>query len=194
MTGDIVGVLLAAGMGRRFGADKRWHPLADGTPMAIEAARRLRAVCPISVAVIRPGDDALQRVLLEAGLQVTLCTDAALGMGHSLAAGVRATPDAAGWLVALADMPAIAPASYRVVRDALRHGAPLARSTHGGAAGHPVGFAAQFLDELIALQGDRGGKAILDAHRDLLTCCEVSDPGVLIDFDRPPAIGADGES
>jgi molybdenum cofactor cytidylyltransferase len=43
---------------------------------------------------------------------------------------------------------------------------------------------------LLALQGDQGGKAIIDAHRDLLTLCPVVDPGVLIDIDTPLTPGA----
>lgn len=184
---DIVGLLLAAGASRRFGSDKRLHRLPDGTPLALAAARRLRAACPVSIAIVRPGDDELAALLAEAGLRVTECPAAECGMGHSLAAGVAAAADAAGWLVALADMPAIAPASYAAVREALRSGAPLARPAHGGRPGHPVGFAARFRDALLALQGDQGGKAIIDTHRDLLTICPVDDPGVLIDIDTPPA-------
>lgn len=184
----LVGVLLAAGASQRFGSDKRWHRLADGTPMALEAARRLRAACPDSVAVIRPGDDEVATLLVEAGLKVVVCPAAAHGMGHSLAAGIAASREAGGWLVALADMPAIAPLSYGIVLDALGAGAPLARTAHAGRQGHPVGFSARFLGELLALHGDQGGKAILDAHRDILSICPVDDPGVLIDIDRPPAV------
>lgn len=181
----LVGVLLAAGASQRFGSDKRWHRLADGTPMALEAARRLRAACPDSVAVIRPGDDELATALSELGLRVVVCPTASLGMGHSLVAGIAASREATGWLVALADMPAIASASYGAVRDALGGGAPLARTAYAVRHGHPVGFSARFRGELLALQGDRGGKTILDAHRDVLTICPVDDPGVLVDIDLP---------
>lgn len=188
---DIVGLLLAAGASCRFGSDKRLHRLPDGTPMALAAARRLLAACPHSIAVVRPGDDELAGMLADAGLHVTECPAAEHGMGHSLAAGVAAAmataADAAGWLVALADMPAIAPASYAAVLAALRSDAPLARPAHDSRPGHPVGFAARFRDALLALQGDQGGKAIIDAHRELLTICPVDDPGVLIDIDTPPA-------
>lgn len=183
--GDLVGILLAAGTAQRFGSDKRWHRLADGTPMAIESARRLISACPRSVAVIRPTDNELATALRDTGIEVVICPDATLGMGHSLAAGVAATKDAAGWLVALADMPAISPESYRTVLDALCHGAPLARPEHDGKPGHPVGFASRFRDDLLGLHGDRGGKAIQDAHPGALRLCPVIDQGVLIDIDTP---------
>lgn len=185
---DVVGILLAAGYSRRFGADKRLHPLADGTPMAIAAARHLAAACARSVVVIRPDDRELARLFAAEGFETVVCAEAAHGMGHSLRCGVAARPDAAGWLIALADMPYIKPASYRAVLDALRDGARLARPVHGGKMGHPVGFAAACFPALLALRGDQGGKAILDADPAGLVACPVDDPGVLKDVDQPAQI------
>ena len=185
---EIVGILLAAGRSRRFGSDKRLQPLADGTPMVLASARKLAAACPRTIVVVRPDDTELARLLADAGLETVVCPSAELGMGHSLAAGVAACPDADGWLVALADMPYIAAASYHVVRDALQRGATLVRPVHGGRPGHPVGFAAEHRSALLALTGDQGGKAILEAHCATLTVCPVDDPGVLDDVDLPGQI------
>jgi molybdenum cofactor cytidylyltransferase len=186
---QIVGILLAAGVSRRFGSDKRLQPLADGTPMALVAARNLAAACRRSIVVIRPDDTALAQLLSEAGLETVVCPDARQGMGHSLAAGVAASADATGWLVALADMPYIQPASYRAVLNAMQGGATLARPVHDGLPGHPVGFSVEHRGALLALTGDQGGKAILEAQRTALVTCPVVDPGVLKDVDRPAQIG-----
>lgn len=182
---DIVGLLLAAGRSRRFGADKRWLPLAGGTPMALAAARNLAAICPRTLVVIRPDDDAVARMLAEAGIATVVCAEAEQGMGRSLACGVAATADAPGWLIALADMPHIRPESYRAVLDAMAQGAAMARPSYIGRVGHPVGFASRCYPDLIALTGDRGGKAILDADPAAVRVCPVEDPGVLKDIDRP---------
>lgn len=185
MTRGIVGLLLAAGRGRRFGADKRWQLLPDGRPLALAAAAHLRAACADVVAVVRPEDEALAEPLRELGYAVVACHDADGGMGHSLAAGVRAAADAAGWLVALADMPAIAPASYRAVLAALAQGAALAVPAYCGRRGHPVGFAGGWREELGALAGDRGARGLLQAHAALVVEIAVADPGILADIDTP---------
>lgn len=182
---QIVGILLAAGSGRRFGADKRLHPLANGTPMVLASSRRLAEACTRTLVVIRPGDTALASLLAAEGMETVVCKDAAKGMGHSLSCGIAASADADGWLVALADMPYIEPASYHAVLAALHNGASLARPTYKGKIGHPVGFGADYLLDLLALTGDQGGKTILDAHRDDLRCCPVDDPGILRDVDQP---------
>jgi molybdenum cofactor cytidylyltransferase len=181
---QIVGILLAAGSSRRFGADKRLHRLADGTPMALAAARRLAKACRRSIVVIRPGDDALAALFAAEGLETVVCDAAEQGMGHSLSRGIAASADADGWLLALADMPFIEAASYQAVVAALQNGASLARPSYQGKSGHPVGFASNYLGDLLALTGDQGGKAILEAHRADLKLCPVADPGVLKDIDQ----------
>ena len=183
--GDIVGILLAAGQGRRFGADKLLHPLPDGTPLALAAALSLKAACPRAIAVLRPEQVALAAMLKEAGLVIVTCPEASAGMGHSLAAGVAATADADGWLVALADMPFVQRATHAHIAAALADGAPLAAPVFNGQRGHPVGFAACWRDALLALSGDAGARAILTCHADRLRRIECDDPGVLRDVDTP---------
>lgn len=190
MRGAIVGILLAAGRGGRFGSDKLLHALPDGTPIAVASAASLLPACDRVIAVLRPGCGALAELLAATGCEPLSCAEADAGMGHSLACGVRATPDAAGWVVALADMPFIAPTSHRAVAASLRAGASLAASEIGGRRGHPVGFSAKWRDPLTQLGGDQGGKAILDAHRHELVLCRVDDPGVLRDIDRPDDLDA----
>lgn len=187
---QIVGILLAAGSSRRFGTDKRLHPLADGTPMALAAARRLARICRRTIVVIRPDDTVLASLLAQEGIETAICNGAAQGMGHSLSRGIAASADADGWLVALADMPYIEPASYQAIFAALQKGASLARPVHQEKMGHPVGFSASHLPELLALTGDQGGKRILDACRGEVRCCPVDDPGVLRDIDQPSQLVA----
>jgi len=182
---QIVGLLLAAGQGRRFGGDKLLHPLADGTPMAVVSARRLRSACPHSIAVLRPEQQVLAGLLTAEGLELAFSPDAVAGMGHSLAAGVAASPDAAGWLVALADMPFIQPLTLRRVADALTDGAQLAAPFHNGQRGHPVGFAAGWREDLLALTGDEGARRLVGSARGAMRQIETDDAGVLRDVDRP---------
>ena len=181
----IVGILLAAGAGRRFGGGKLLHRLPDGVPVGVAAAASLLPACVRLLAVVRPGDDELAALLSAEGCEIVICREADGGMGHSLAAGVRASVDAAAWLVALADMPFIAAASHKAVSSRLRAGASLVASRYQGQRGHPVGFSSAWLAQLAALEGDQGARSILSQHGDLVTLCDVDDPGVIRDIDRP---------
>lgn len=192
MARGIVGLLLAAGSSRRFGADKRWQPLADGTPLALATAARLRAACADVLVVVRPEDTALAGRLRDLGCTTVACDDADSGMGHSLAAGVGASADAAGWLVALADMPSIATATYAAVQGALLAGAPIAVPFYRGRRGHPVGFAGRWYAALAVLQGDQGARDLLAAQAPLIRRLEIDDAGVLADIDTPEQLAGLG--
>jgi molybdenum cofactor cytidylyltransferase len=184
----IVGVLLAAGGGARFGGNKLAAPLPAGPwaglAVAIAACRNLRSAVDV-VAVVRADDEALATSLAREGARIVVARRAAEGMGASLAAGVAAAGDAEGYVVALADMPWVAPATIRVVADALAGGASIVAPRFRGRRGHPVGFAAAHRDALVALGGDEGARSLLAAHAGALRFVDVDDPGVLRDVDVP---------
>jgi molybdenum cofactor cytidylyltransferase len=186
--GPIVGVLLAAGRSVRFGRDKLLVPLPNGTPIGIVALENLAAAVDAVVAVVRPGDAALAAALTARGARVTECPLAGEGMAESLSWGVRSSPTAAAWLVALADMPWVRSATIGRIADALRSGASVAAPIWQGRQGHPVGFAASHYAELIELEGDVGAKRIIGRHR--LSTIEADDDGVLRDIDAPQDVGA----
>lgn len=189
MTSKIVGVLLAAGRGERFGGHKLLAPWRDGTAVAVAAAQHLIDALPDSVAVLRPGDEILASLLAAEGLRIVVNPNADGGMGTSLARGVAAS-EADGWVIALADMPAIRPATIQAVAEALAAGTSLAAPVYRGERGHPIGFACRFQAELAALEGDRGGRDILVQHANELRLIEVDDPGVLVDIDHEDDITA----
>jgi molybdenum cofactor cytidylyltransferase len=181
---NIAGILLAAGAGSRFGGEKLLHPLEDGVAIAAHAARNLLSATPDVIAVVRWGDFPLYDMLEQEGCQVTMFQGAARGMGASLAHGVAQARGADGWLVALADMPRIAPATTRRIRAALEEGALVAAPVRKGERGHPVGFGAALRDELLALDGDQGARAVVERHRDKVKLVECDDPGISYDIDR----------
>lgn len=179
-----VAILLAAGAGTRFGGGKLLHPLEDGAAIAAHAARNLIAAGLPVTAVVRPGDFPLAELLEQEGCQVTICPDASRGMGVSLAHGVTAARDAGGWIVALADMPRIRPATIARVVQALVAGADIAAPAYQGDRGHPVAFSRRFLHELQAQIGDSGARALVQRNQALVRLIDTDDPGVHFDIDR----------
>lgn len=178
-----IGILLCGGEARRFGADKL---LAGEEPVAVRAARNLLQGVAHVLAVVPPGRAALAEALAAAGCEILETDRTALGMGSSLAAGVEASLAAGAWIVALGDMPAIEPRTVLAVRQALEAGAPIAAPYDTkGRRGHPVGFAAALRDELLALHGDAGARAILARHSPSIARVSTDDRGIFIDIDTP---------
>jgi molybdenum cofactor cytidylyltransferase len=179
-----VGILLAAGRGTRFGGHKLLHPLPDGTPLGVASARALCAALDRVVAVVRADDAELAAALRAAGCETVVCARAEEGMGASLACGVTAARDATGWVIALADMPFIRPATIAAVATTVARGAAIAAPVlPDGQRGHPVGFAASWGEALCALGGDRGARDLLQAHGNELTQIPSADPGCVADVD-----------
>lgn len=183
----IRGILLAGGSGTRFGGAKLLATFpGEAVPIGVRAARSLQSGVGNVLAVVRAGDEAVARALREAGCEVLEAADAVRGLGASLAAGVKASRDAGGWIIALADMPRILPATHRCVADALSRGAKLAAAVDAhGRRGHPVGFAAELYADLAALDGDEGARSVIGRHRAWLEVVRCDDPGIHFDVDTP---------
>jgi molybdenum cofactor cytidylyltransferase len=83
-------------------------------------------------------------------------------------------------------MPFVAPATISALADALSGGAGIAAPVMDGRRGNPVGFAAQHLDALLALEGDQGARGIVQRHP--VTEVAVDDAGIFRDVDTPSDI------
>ncbi|MES2582504.1 MAG: nucleotidyltransferase family protein [Pseudomonadota bacterium] len=102
------------------------------------------------------------------------------GMGDSIAAAVRATPNAAGWLVLPGDLPLIRPSTLQAVAQSLADHAAVFPTVEGQ-RGHPVGFAAVCRPQLEALKGNRGAAPVLAMYNAIELV--VNDAGCVTDID-----------
>jgi molybdenum cofactor cytidylyltransferase len=186
-------VVLAAGRSERFGAGrhKLAQPLGATSVLAQTLARaiasHLRTVVVTTAAFVDVARSSVAArdvvVLPEAGS----VAGASLGKGASIAAGVRASPDSAGWLVLPGDMPLVRPATLLAVARALDHHA-VAYAQYRGRRGHPVGFAAELYPELTELSGDEGARRIIARYPAFAV--DLDDPGILVDIDTEDDLDA----
>jgi molybdenum cofactor cytidylyltransferase len=177
MTAAITGILLAAGQSTRFGANKLLHRLGDGTPMAVAAARPLTAVLACSIAVVADAQNGLAGQLAQEGLRIIPNPRAGDGMGTSIACGVAASPDASGWVIALADMPCIPEAVIQAIVDGLDRGADIIAPVYQGQRGHPVATNITQLTAVPLSHHDEPDSYCIDAH-----LRQVNRPGRLCRF------------
>lgn len=102
------------------------------------------------------------------------------GMGDSIAAAARATPDASGWLVLPADLPLVRGDTLRAVADALAQHAVVVPLVQGQ-RGHPVGFSAACGPALRALDGAHGAATVVRAFHAFEL--PLDDIGCITDID-----------
>ena len=181
----IVGILLAAGSGSRFGGGKLLHPLSDGTPIGVASLRNLKRALPDVLAVVRDGDDRLREALAGEGVAVHVCGDAHLGMSRSLVCGIATSADADGWVIALGDMPFLVPGTIAAIAARVAQAGGIAIPAYRGKRGNPVGFGRRYLDELQNLRGDEGARSIIERHAGDLHVVDGDDPGIFRDIDTP---------
>lgn len=185
-----VGILLAAGQSRRFGSNKLLHSCGDDTPMLLVSAKKLLSVLPDAITVINQALIPYTRQLEQLGMRVVVNEQALCGMGSSIACGVRATQDAAGWLIALADMPYIKTETISQLGNSIKDGADIVAPVYDKQRGHPVGFNQCYKDELLALTDDVGARHIIVRHQNQLELISISDAGVITDIDHTSDIDA----
>ncbi len=164
-------IVLAAGRGERFIA-------SGGRTHKLQALIRGKTVLDHTLAAVHLS-----------GLPfhvVTPTTDTALGMGDSIARGVAATPSANGWLILPADLPMINASSLLAVASALHNGkAAVMQAFVAGKAAHPVGFAANCKEHLLALSGDEGARSVVQHYKAIeeWQALTLTDVGALHDVD-----------
>lgn len=155
-------LVLASGRGERFLA-------SGGSGSKLQALLAGRPVLEHTLAAVRAS-----------GLPFHVEGAGHPGMGDSIAAGVRATPGAGGWLVLPGDLPLVAPQSLRAVADALQSASVVVPTWHG-TRGHPVGFSARHGAALRSLAGAEGAAAIVRSAQPLTL--ELDDEGIVTDVD-----------
>jgi molybdenum cofactor cytidylyltransferase len=185
-TSSPVILLLAAGEGSRYGGIKQLADI-DGEPMVRRVARTaLETALPVIVVTGAHAEN-VERVIGDLSLHITRCDDWQLGMGQSLATGVRFLvtqfPDASAVLICLADQPLLSAASLQPLLQ--RHAqAPerlLATERHG-ICGPPVLFPSDCFAQLMAQSGSRGARTLLENQA---TRVDAFASGETMDVDTP---------
>jgi CTP:molybdopterin cytidylyltransferase MocA len=200
----VAGLLLAAGLGRRFGGAKLVAPL-DGRPLVTHILDTLRGVVDAGVlqlALVVAASDrssskdarTVTRAAQERGFEVVMNDAPEAGLSRSLQLGLRAleatTADAA--LVLLADQPRTRADVLKALVDEWRRSAVAIVVPRyigaAGAPGNPVLLARDVWPLAGGLRGDSGMNAITRRRPELVAYLEVE--GTNPDVDRPEDLEA----
>ncbi len=160
---------LASGSSRRFGGNKLLHPLED-KPMFLHGLETLRQAaqtrknCTVTVVSRYPEIRESARAM---GLAAVDSPQSEQGISYTIKAGLQALgPLAPGDFVlfAVADQPRLRASSVIRLLEAARPGVLCASLCWQDRPGNPTLFSAALVPELMALEGDTGGRAVLKRH------------------------------
>jgi len=181
----IAGVVLAAGVSRRFGRPKQLARLGDRTMIErIVDIALASAVDEVGVVLGAHADD-VRGVLGERDITFVVDERYAEGQGTSLASGIRALPDDVdAAVILLGDQPEIESRVIdRVVAARQSSGASIVMAEYGLERGHPVLFGREHFAALMELNGDQGGKEIIRLHTDNVAVVPADRESVPPDID-----------
>lgn len=185
----VCAVILAAGGSTRLrGGVKQLLPWGDATFVrnAVDVAKASRA----AQVVIVTGN---QRVEVEKelegmqGIRIVYNSDWQTGRASSVRAGLAAVDERmAGAIFVNADQPFLtAHIINTIVQRFFETRARIVAPVFAGQTGSPVLFARALFDELRALQGEQGGRELLQAYGDEVLKVEFEDARAAVDVDTP---------
>jgi molybdenum cofactor cytidylyltransferase len=181
----IIGVLLAAGGGRRFGSQKLVATI-DGVPVVRRAFDSLSPATDGVVAVVGSEAEAVTRALDGTGVNIVVNSDWALGLSTSLRCGILAAPPSTeAVIIGLGDEPTVdAHVCRELVRVWRRDGKSIVAARYNGVQDHPVLFDRAVFNELTSLEGDVGAKSVINRSLERVAFVDVSTEQP-IDVDEP---------
>jgi len=186
-----IGVLLAAGRGRRMGGTKQlvdW-PTADGVkPLVAAAYDAIRPICDDMVVVLGHEAEAVAAALGSRPFDRAQ-SDPDAPMFESIRAGLesaRAIDPDATIILQPADHPEVAASTLTAVTDwSLQRRVQAVIPEHQGRGGHPALIPASVAARILKSDCPTGLADFWSAHPDLCTRLPVDDPTILRDIDTP---------
>jgi molybdenum cofactor cytidylyltransferase len=180
---ELTGLLLAAGLGRRFGGNKLETPY-QGKMLGLYAAETLFSVAHRTIAVCNGDSPALAAAFAALGLEIIENRVPEAGLGHSLALGAQAARDGtgAGLIVCLGDMPFVTTGHLKALVSAFEaeDRQAIICTASGSAHMPPAIFPHAAFQQLGALTGDIGARALLQRAIPV-----EAGQAMITDIDRP---------
>ncbi len=200
--GRVAAVVLAAGGSERMGGPAKqllaWP--AGGTLVGRATDIALEAETLAEVVVVTGWQaDAVRATLADRPLRCVVNPDWQAGQSSSVAAAVQTlAPDVSAAVFMLADQPSVQVATVdRLVEQHRRTLAPVVAPVYrGGQRGNPVLFDRRTFPELLALQGDTGGRPLIRRYGPQVELVEIDEPlplGIetMADYQRMVGEGAE---
>ncbi|HTO10970.1 MAG TPA: nucleotidyltransferase family protein [Candidatus Binatia bacterium] len=173
----IAAIVLAAGFARRMGRQKLLLDLR-GKPVVRWSVEAILPHVGDTVVVTGQDDEAVRAALSGLAVRFAVNPRPQAGQGSSIAVGAAALkPWTAAALVALGDQPRLPEGLIaRLLAERERSGKAIVAPVYRGTQGTPVLFSAEVFDELRALAGDAGARAVVQARPGRVARVEVDAP------------------
>ena len=175
-------ILLAAGNSKRFNGNKlltiyKEKPIYMYIVEKVFDLKVNKIICVTQYEEIR-------EALLHTNINIVINDNSSLGISSSIKLGINFDKNADGYMFMVCDQPFISIKTLNSVIDNFINGDKgIVCVGYGDNKGNPVIFSKKYINELLLLEGDNGGKRVLKRHLNDLKIVNVDNEVELVDID-----------
>ena len=184
----IAGLILAAGLSSRYGKKNKLLGNFNGITMVRAVVQSvIDSELALNILVTGHQSRLIKKEVQDEKLNITYNPFYSSGMGSSIKCGVEAIPNAIdGVVIILGDMPLV---KTSTIVQLCKVFLPNSKKDiyvpiFNGKQGNPVLFGRRHFSGLKTIEGDKGGKGIIQDNLDCVTYVETQDNGINIDYNN----------
>jgi len=181
----ITGIILASGSSKRMPGGKLLLDVR-GMPL-VERVIRAAHLSRLDAVMLIYQDDRIKALAEKYGIPAIYNDRAHEGQSAAVKAGIRkADPDTAGFMFMVGDQPYLTPEIINRLIDSFeKEKQAIVVPVYNGQRGNPVIFPSTLKEDLERLQGDSGGRVLIDQMAERVKRVDVDDSLAGIDIDSP---------
>lgn len=175
-------ILLASGYGRRFNGNKLLA-LIEEKPMFMHIVDKIVKVNVDKIILVTQYEE-IKKSLENYFIEVIINENSHLGISSSIKLGIQQDKESDAYLFMVCDQPFIKEDTIRNLIDKFKESKKgIACVAYENNLGNPVIFHKRYLNDLMNLSGDKGGKCIVNRNLDDVEILKITDKRELIDID-----------
>jgi molybdenum cofactor cytidylyltransferase len=178
MVSRVAGIVLASGTSTRFGASNKLVAPVGGIPIIQRTVRAyVDAGLDPLIVVVGHGATEIEQLLRDLPLHCVHNAEFESGQSRALVHGLGALPHAVqAAVIGVGDQPFLRSGVIRALVDRYELRRPLlVAPRYAGQAGNPILFDHRLFQELLAVQGDQGGRSVVQRHSNAIEWVPVDD-------------------
>lgn len=184
MTKSLCVIILAAGNSSRFGTNKLLYPI-NNQPMYQYTLNLIQKLNPAQIILVTKYPEITKKI--DPNIIIVKNFDTHLGQSHSMQLALKASQKHIsiidGYLFIVCDQPYLTFSSLKKLSITWQTTDKICALAYQKKRGNPVIFPRRYLPELLKIQGDTGGRTVIQQHINDLCLVEVNSAQELIDID-----------
>jgi molybdenum cofactor cytidylyltransferase len=182
----ISAIILAAGKSERMGNIKLTMPLGISTLIEEVVDAVLRSKAGETIVVLGHESKRIKQAIDEKPVKLVINKEYCLGMSTSIKAGMKAIDDnCLAVMIVLGDQPTSPNIINTLIESYENSDRYIVLPTYRNVKGHPVLFDIRYKDQLLSLNGDEGGRRLIEQNPDDVLYVPTGSESVVRDIDTP---------